>query len=96
MFGIITEDDKVLPDGCDYTGGFTNDKNCTHVSIVMLMMTSLTLMLMIKSLTLMLMTLTRSELSVAIQFSDMLEATGVYRQSQPGPRATTYRSDTSC
>ena len=85
MFGIITEDDKVLPDGCDYTGGFTNDKNCTHVNIVMLMMTSLTLMLM---------TLTRSELSVAIQFSDMLEATGVYRQGQPGPRATTYRSDT--
>ena len=92
MFGIITEDDKVLPDGCDYTGGFTNDKNCTHVSIVMLMMTRLTLMLMIKSLTLM--THTRSELSVAIQFSDMLEATGVYRQGQPGPRATTYRSDT--
>ena len=89
MFGIITEDDKVLPDGCDYTGGFTNDKNCTHVSIVMLMMT-------MTSLTLMLMTLTRSELSVAIQFSDMLEATGVYRQGQPGPRATTYRSDTSC
>ena len=94
MFGIITQDHKVLPDGCDYTGGFTNDKNCTHVSIVMLMMTRLTLMLMIKSLTLMLKTLTRSELSVAIQFSDMLEATGVYRQSQPGPRATTYRSDT--
>ena len=94
MFGIITADDKVLPDGFDYTDGFTDDNNCTHVSIVMLMMTSLTLMLMITSLTLMLMTLTRSELSVAIQFSDMLEATGVYRQGQPGPRATTYRSDT--
>ena len=95
MFGIITEDDKVLPDGCDYTGGFTNDKNCTHISIVMLMMTSLTLMLMSTGLTLMLMTPTRSELSAAIQFSDMLEATGVYRQGQPGPRPTTYRSDTT-
>ena len=33
----------------------------------------------------------RSQLSAGIQFSDMLEATGVYRQGQPGPRPTTYR-----
>ena len=34
----------------------------------------------------------RSQLSRGIQFSDMLEATGVYRQGQGlGPRPTTYR-----
>ena len=50
----VPEEDKVLPDGCNYTGGFTNDKNCTYhtdVSIAMMTMTMLTILLMLMLMT---------------------------------------------
>ena len=83
------EDYKVLLDGCNYTSGFTNDKNVSTAMAIMMVV------MLIRSTILMLMTMTpRSQMSMGIQFSDMLEATGVYRQGQPaGPRPTTYRSD---